>query len=56
MRYLFWAKAPLIDQDSWQQGAKGKPYNTIIRSLAFKRIRILFRCWKAHSPTMNQLT
>lgn len=26
--------------------AKGKKYHTIIRALAFKWIRILFRCWK----------
>jgi transposase len=29
-----------------QQRAKGKRRNTAIRSLAFKWIRILFRCWK----------
>ena len=50
MRYLFWAKAPLIDHDSWQQETIGKPHNTIITSLAFKWIRILFRCWKTHTP------
>jgi transposase len=33
-----------------QQRAKGKGRNTIIRSLAFKWIRILFRCWKNHTP------
>ena len=30
--------------------SKGKRYNTIIRSLAFKWIRILFRCWKERTP------
>ena len=30
--------------------SKGKKYNTIIRALAFKWIRILFRCWKNHTP------
>ncbi|MEM5546923.1 transposase [Pseudoalteromonas fuliginea] len=50
VRYSFWAKASLLGHDSWQQEAKGKPHNTIIRSLAFKWIRILFRCWKAHTP------
>lgn len=30
--------------------AKGKKYNTIIRALAFKWIRILFRCWKDRRP------
>ena len=29
---------------------KGKKYHTIIRSLAFKWIRILFRCWKDQTP------
>ena len=30
--------------------AKGKKYHTIIRALAFKWIRILFRCWKNNTP------
>jgi transposase len=29
---------------------KGKKYHTIIRALAFKWIRILFRCWKNRRP------
>ena len=29
-----------------QQRVKGKLHNTAIRALAFKWIRILFRCWK----------
>ncbi len=33
-----------------QQRAKGKRRNTAIRSLAFKWIRILFRCWKDRRP------
>lgn len=41
IRYSFWAKAYYKQQES-----KGKPHNTIIRALAFKWIRILFRCWK----------
>mgnify|MGYP001082310259 CR=1 FL=1 len=41
VRYSFWARAYYR-----QQEAKGKPHNTIIRALAFKWIRILFRCWK----------
>jgi len=32
------------------QRAKGKRRNTAIRSLAFKWIRILFRCWKERKP------
>jgi len=30
--------------------AKGKKYHTIIRALAYKWIRILFRCWKTKTP------
>ncbi len=30
--------------------AKGKPYHVIIRALAFKWIRILFRCWQDRTP------
>ena len=41
VRYSFWAEAYYE-----QQKSKGKPQNTIIRSLAFKWIRILFRCWR----------
>lgn len=41
IRYSFWAKAYYE-----QQISKGKPHNTVIRSLAFKWIRIVFRCWK----------
>ena len=33
-----------------QQRAKGKRRNTAIRSLAFKWIRILFRCWTTRTP------
>ena len=40
-----WAKAYYE-----QQRAKGKPRNTVVRALAFKWIRILFRCWKDRKP------
>jgi transposase len=40
-----WAKAYYE-----QQRAHGKPRNTVVRALAFKWIRILFRCWKEHKP------
>ena len=30
--------------------AKGQRHQTILRSLAFKWMRILFRCWKHHTP------
>jgi transposase len=45
VRYSFWARA-YYDQ----QKSKGKAHNTIIRSLAFKWIRIMFRCWKERTP------
>ncbi len=45
IRYSFWAKAYYE-----QQQAKGKPHNSIIRALAFKWIRIVFRCWKTNTP------
>ena len=45
IRYSFWAKAYYQ-----QQIAKGKPHNTVIRSLAFKWIRNAFRCWKDYKP------
>jgi transposase len=45
VRYSFWARAYYE-----QQKQKGKAHNTIIRSLAFKWIRIVFRCWKDGVP------
>lgn len=45
IRYSFWAKAFYE-----QQISKGKPHNTVIRALAFKWIRIAFRCWKNNKP------
>ena len=45
VRYSFWAKAYYDMQIS-----KGKPHNTVIRALAFKWIRIAFRCWKTNTP------
>lgn len=45
IRYSFWAKAYYE-----QQISKGKPHNTIIRALAFKWIRIAFRCWQSRTP------
>ena len=32
------------------QDAKGKGHHTIIRTLAFKWIRILWRCWVDRTP------
>jgi transposase len=45
IRYSFWAKAYYE-----QQISNGKPHNTVIRALAFKWIRIAFRCWKTNTP------
>ena len=45
IKYSFWAKAYYQ-----QQIEKGKPHNTVIRSLAFKWIRIVFKCWKDRKP------
>lgn len=45
VRFSYWAKAYYE-----QQIEKGKPHNTAIRSLAFKWIRIVFRCWKTKTP------
>ena len=42
VRYSFWAKAYYE-----QEKAKGKPHQTIIRCLAFKWIRIIYRCWES---------
>lgn len=41
VRYSFWANAYYN-----QQKQRGKPHQTIIRSLAYKWIRIMYRCWK----------
>jgi transposase len=45
VHYSYWARAYYE-----QQISKGKPHNTAIRSLAFKWIRIVFRCWKNKTP------
>ncbi len=34
--------------------AKGKKFHTIIRALAYKWIRILFRCWKNNTPYKDE--
>ena len=45
MGWSVWAKAYYQFYKS-----KGKKHNTIVRSLAFKWIRIIFACWKEHRP------
>jgi transposase len=37
------------------QKAKGKAHHAAVRSLAFKWIRILFRCWQSRQPYQEQL-
>jgi transposase len=41
IRYSSWARAYYQ-----QQRARGKKHHAAVRALAFKWIRILFRCWK----------
>jgi hypothetical protein len=43
--FSFWA-SEFYDQ----QRQVGKPHQVAIRALAFKWIRILFRCWKERQP------
>jgi transposase len=55
-----WA-AHSIGSSAWasayynQQRAKGKSRNTAVTALAFKWIRILFRCWKDRIPYQEDL-
>lgn len=44
IRYSFWAKAYYELQIS-----KGKHHNAAVRALAFKWIRIVFRCWQSNT-------
>ena len=45
-----------INKSSWagayyrQQRGKGSSYQAAVRSLAFKWIRILYRCWQTNTP------
>jgi transposase len=45
LRHSFWAQ--VYDQ---QQRDKGKSHHAAVRALAFKWIRILFRCWQDRTP------
>ena len=53
--FVEWA-AQTINKSYWaglyyyQQRAKGCSYQAAVRSLAFKWIRILYRCWKTRTP------
>lgn len=45
IRHSFWARAYYT-----QQRAKGSTHQAATRALAFKWIRILYRCWQANTP------
>jgi len=45
LRYSFWAKE-FYDK----KRAQGKSHQATLRALAFKWIRIVFRCWKNKTP------
>ena len=44
------AKSQWARQFYEQQRNKGKRHHAVVRSLAFKWIRVLFRCWKDRRP------
>jgi hypothetical protein len=45
IRHAFWARV-----SSQQQRDAGKAHQAAVRALAFKWIRILFRCWQERTP------
>ena len=45
IRHSFWAQVY-----SQQQRDKGKAHQAAVRALAFKWIRILYRCWQDRTP------
>jgi transposase len=45
IRHSFWAQVYYQ-----QQREKGKAHQAAVRALAFKWIRILYRCWQEHTP------
>jgi hypothetical protein len=45
IKHFFWTRA-FYDE----KRAQGKSHQATIRALAFKWIRIMFRCWKSHTP------
>lgn len=53
--FVEWA-AQTINKSLWagtfyrQQRLKGSPHQTAVRALAFKWIRILYRCWQTRTP------
>ena len=58
--FVEWA-AQTINKSYWagayyrQQRGKGATYQAAVRALAFKWIRILYRCWQTHTP-YNEIT
>jgi transposase len=50
VRHSFWAGAYYQ-----QQRSKGASHHTAVRALAFKWIRILYRCWQSRSPYNESL-
>jgi len=45
IRYSPWAKAYYLTQIQ-----RGKGHHAAVRALAFKWVRIIFRCWQTHTP------
>jgi transposase len=50
IKHSFWAKAYYSSQK-----AKGKSHQAAVRALAFKWIRIIYRCWQTKTP-YNEVT
>ncbi len=50
IKHSFWAKAYYSSQR-----AKGKSHQAAVRALAFKWIRIIYRCWQTNTP-YNEVT
>ncbi len=50
IKHSFWAKAYYS-----AQRAKGKSHQAAVRALAFKWIRIIYRCWQTSTP-YNEVT
>ena len=45
IRHVKWARAFYLSQK-----AKGKSHQAAVRSLAYKWIRIIYRCWQTNTP------
>jgi hypothetical protein len=45
VRHSFWARAFYM-----QQRAQGKSHQVAVRALAYKWIRIIYRCWQTRQP------